>query len=143
MLLNANSKKENSSDIHIITQHTEREDNIHGTGALSWGVQTALSLHHYLQKQLYSTSEKTNKTHLPALDHCGAKAVPLSCLGARVSNSLPCGSGSPSSSEVSYVLGLMACTALRNIFILELINLIIPEAQHRVGVLAGGVPSEH
>lgn len=61
MLLNANTKKENSTDIYIITQHTEREDNIHGTGALSWGVHTALFLHHYLQEQLYSNSEKTNK----------------------------------------------------------------------------------
>lgn len=33
MLLNANTKKENSTDIHIITQHTESlEDNIHETG---------------------------------------------------------------------------------------------------------------
>ena len=79
MLLNANTKKENSTDIHIITQHTESfEDNIHETGALSWGVQMALFLHQYLQKQLHSNSEKTNKTQLPTLDHCGAKAVPLS-----------------------------------------------------------------
>lgn len=57
MLLNANTKKENSTYIHI-SLSTLREDNIHETGTLSWGVQMALFLHHCLQKQLYSNSEK-------------------------------------------------------------------------------------
>lgn len=90
MLLNANTKKENSIDIHIITQHTEREDNIHGTGALSWGVQTALSLHHYLQKQLYSTSEKTNKQNSTScFGSLWSKSCTTElCLGAWVSNTV-------------------------------------------------------
>lgn len=91
MLLNANTKKENSTDIHIITQHTESlEDSIHETGALSWGVQTALFLHHYLQKQLYSNSEKTNKQNPTSyFGSLWSKSCTTElCLGAWVSNTV-------------------------------------------------------